>query len=105
MDDYPDKNAQDLSARVADIEKCIGDIAQVHAALMSALAGIPEPTCPPYCMHEIRPDYYVDDMKIEYRVDDICKYIADYGNVFAVLSKALSAKPEPVCPPYCGHEK
>lgn len=100
--EYPDK---DLSARVDDIEKCIGDIAEVLEALRSAVATIPEPTCPPYCEHVSKPDYYPDDMKIEYRVADICSYIADYGNVFAVLKKALSENPGPTCPPYCGHEK
>lgn len=103
--EYPDKNGQDLSARVADIEKCIGDITKVFEALQSAMEFIPQPTCPPYCEHVTKPEYLPDEMKIEYRVAEICSYIADYGNVFAVLKKALSENPGPVCPPYCGHEK
>jgi hypothetical protein len=105
MDTYPDNDGKTLSDRVADIEKCIGDIADVFKALRSVLAGIPEPTCPPYCLHGTQPDYYLDEMKIEHRVADNCRYIADYGYVFAVLNEALSANPEPTCPPYCAHEK
>lgn len=103
MDNYPDKDGRTLTDRVADIEKCIGDIAAVLEALRYAVAPLPSPTCPPYCGHEIEYNYHTDDIKLEYRVAEICRYIGDYGNVFAALQKALPAKPPP-CPPYCGHD-
>lgn len=98
------QTGEDLSARVADIEKCIGDFAEVFKALKEILNGIPQPDCPPYCLHGIEPDFK-DPAKLEDRVADISRFIGDHGKVFAVLRDALNAGPGPDCPPYCAHKK
>jgi hypothetical protein len=45
--EYPDTIS--LEARVVDIRKCIGDVADVFGTLRLALNAMPEPDCPPYC--------------------------------------------------------
>jgi len=92
---------KDLSARVADIEKCIGDFAEIFKALKKIVNRIPGPDCPPYCMHGVDFDFK-DPAKLEDRVADMCRFIGDYGEVFSVLKAAL-AGPGPDCPPYCAH--
>jgi len=101
---------EDLSARVADIEKCIGDYARVFATLQDILDPLPQPDCPPYCMHIMNPENekefaaYEDKLALEDRVRDIARFIGDYGIVFRVLRDALKTMPKPDCPPYCMHE-
>jgi hypothetical protein len=100
---------EDLSARVADIERCIGDYAQVFKALQEILDPLPQPDCPPYCMHKLDPKYeeefaaYKDSVPLEERVRDICRFIGDHGIVFKVLRDALKSMATPDCPPYCAH--
>ena len=107
-----EQSIEDLSARVADIEKCIGDFARVFATLQDILDPVPiPPDCPPYCMHKMDPKYeeefkaYVDKVPLDERVRDIGRFIGDYGSVFHVLRNALHIMPKPDCPPYCAHEK
>jgi predicted RNA-binding protein YlqC (UPF0109 family) len=97
-------NDSDLAARVADIEKTIGDVAKVLKALKEAVNRVPSPDCPPYCSHAIETNYS-DEMALPLRVADISKYIGDAGDVFGTLRLALNAIPEPDCPPYCGTEE
>lgn len=97
---------EDLAARVADIEKTIGDIAEMLGSLKSALASIPQPpNCPPYCSHldAAAHEEYEDEMSLADRVADIRKCIGDTGTVFGALIDALGTMPLPNCPPYCGH--
>jgi hypothetical protein len=93
-----------LLHRVDEIEKTIGDLAQVFDALKNSLAKIPiPPTCPPYCAHELdRADK--DELPLPERVADIKKYIGDFGLVFDELNQALDKLRPPTCPPYCAHE-
>lgn len=99
-----ENNLDDLAARVDDIEKTIGDMAQVFASLKAGLARIPAPpNCPPYCGHEVG-EKYVDKLPLEARVEDIKKCIGDVGIVFGSLIEALAQMAPPNCPPYCGHE-
>lgn len=105
-----DPEGKDLYARVADIEKCIGDFAQVFTALNDALEEIPQPDCPPYCMHKLEDIYeakykeFQDPLKVEQRVADIARCIGDHYYVFQKLQKALKRMPGPDCPPYCAHD-
>jgi hypothetical protein len=94
---------ENVASRVDDIEKTIGDIAQVLNALKQALTRIPQPPdCPPYCGHEVTQEY-VDDLSLADRVADIRKCIGDTGIVFGALIDALGTMVPPDCPPYCGH--
>jgi hypothetical protein len=88
--------------RLADIEKCIGDFAEVFVAMKAAVASIPPPTCPPYCSHNVH-KAYPEDLSVEDRVADIKKYVGDYNDFFQALSTALQRMPPPTCPPYCAH--
>ena len=97
-------NYSDLADRVADIEETIGDIAKVLKSLKESVNRIPEPDCPPYCLHSDKSSY-PDGTKIEVRVADLCRYIGDYGDVFGAMRDGLNAMPEPDCPPYCAHTK
>jgi len=105
-----DPYGKDLYARVADIEKCIGDFAQVFAALEAELDPLPQPDCPPYCMHRLSDDdeakfgEFKDKLNIEERVRDIGRCIGDHAYVFKKLREALKRMPGPDCPPYCAHE-
>jgi hypothetical protein len=105
-----DRSEKDLYARVADIERCIGDFAQVFAALKAELDPLPQPDCPPYCMHKLSDDdegkfsKYQDPLKIEERVRDIGRCIGDHAYVFKKLREALQRMPGPDCPPYCAHD-
>jgi hypothetical protein len=93
-----------LSLRVEDIEKTIGDIAQVLDSLKQALASVPQPpNCPPYCGHGVTQEYE-DELSLADRVDDIRKCIGDVGIVFGSLIESLNIMAMPNCPPYCGHE-
>lgn len=100
MENY--SNDSDLAARVTDIEQTIGDIAKVLNALKEAVNRIPQPDCPPYCAHSKNVSY-PDDMTLQLRVADMCKYIGDAGDVFDTLRTELNAMEGPDCPPYCGH--
>jgi hypothetical protein len=94
---------ENIASRVDDIEKTVGDIAQVLASLKEALSRIPSPpNCPPYCGHEITKEYK-DPLSLEERVADMRKCIGDTGIVFGCLIEALAQMPPPNCPPYCGH--
>jgi hypothetical protein len=95
---------ENIAARVDDIEKTIGDIAQVLYSLQQALQTIPQPpNCPPYCGHGVD-DVDEDDLSLEDRVKDIKKCIGDVGIVFGALIEALNNMAPPNCPPYCGHD-
>jgi hypothetical protein len=95
--------AENMASRLDEIEKTIGDIAQVLYSLKQALMIIPEPpNCPPYCGHHIV-DEYVDPLSTEDRVKDIRKCIGDTGVVFRGLIDALEGMSPISCPPYCGH--
>lgn len=94
---------ENIACRVDDIEKTIGDIAQVLASLKEALGRIPQPpNCPPYCGHEVNSEYQ-DELSLADRVADIRKCIGDTGIVFGSLIEALDLIAPPNCPPYCGH--
>jgi hypothetical protein len=95
---------EEIAARVDDIEKTIGDIAQVLYSLKDALSLIPEPpNCPPYCGHGVD-DNTEDPLSLEDRVKDIKKCIGDVDIVFGSLIQALDNMAPPNCPPYCAHE-
>jgi hypothetical protein len=94
---------ESVASRVDDIEKTIGDIAQVLSSLKQALTKIPvPPDCPPYCAHEVSQEYE-DELSLEDRVADIRKCIGDTGIVFGALIDALGTMVPPDCPPYCAH--
>lgn len=96
-------NLDELAARVDDIEKTIGDIAQVLNSLKQALDRIPAPpNCPPYCSHEVTEEF-ADFLPLADRVADIRKCIGDVGIVFGSLIESLNAMAPPNCPPYCAH--
>ena len=92
-----------LTDRVSDIEKTIGDIDHVLEALKDCLASAPLPTCPPYCGHGLEKEY-VDDRSLAVQVTEMAKWMADLASVFEGLKKVLAARSQPTCPPYCGHE-
>ena len=48
--DYVDDRS--LTVQVAEMAKCMGDLASVFEGLKNVLAARPQPTCPPYCSHE-----------------------------------------------------
>ncbi|MGH9928885.1 MAG: hypothetical protein ACREA9_06605 [Pyrinomonadaceae bacterium] len=91
-----------LSDRVSDIEKCIGDFAEIFGSLKVALAARPGPLCPPYCAHGVISEEE-DDLPLELRVADIKRCIGDFAAVFEDLKQSLSRRPGPLCPPYCSH--
>lgn len=98
-----ENTAENMASRVDEIEKTIGDIAQVLGSLKEALMTIPEPpNCPPYCGHHITVEYE-DPLSTEDRVKDIKKCIGDTGVVFLALIDALERMAPISCPPYCGH--
>ncbi|MFN2491324.1 MAG: hypothetical protein ABR501_00390 [Pyrinomonadaceae bacterium] len=113
-----ENSQEDLAKRVDDIEKTIGDFAQVINVFKSALIEngnggsdpfpIP-PTCPPYCAHRKKSDF-IDDLPLTDRVADIRQWIGDFGAAFEYLAtllqslrQALEEMPPPTCPPYCVH--
>ena len=94
---------ENISARVDDIEKTIGDIAQVLYSMKEALSVFPQPpNCPPYCGHGVD-NGEEDNLSLEDRVKDIRKCIGDVGWLFGTLTQALNSMAPPNCPPYCGH--
>ena len=103
----PEQNSNEideLTERIEDIERTIGDMAAVFDALKMALHIIPlPPTCPPYCGHA-DDDGGDDEVPLEERVKDIRKYVGDYGQVLDSLKEALDNMAQPTCPPYCAHE-
>jgi hypothetical protein len=101
MENTSQNSGGDLAARVADIEKCIGDFAQFFEALKEILRG-PGVDCPPYCRHGVEDDFK-DSVPIADRVNDIRKCIGDFGYAFASIRKELEAMTGVDCPPYCAH--
>lgn len=101
MENTSQNSGGDLAARVADIEKCIGDFAQFFEALKEILRG-PGVDCPPYCAHGVEVEYK-DELPLPERVADIRKCIGDFGNTFRAIGKELEAMTGPDCPPYCAH--
>ena len=102
MPNNSEQNDGDLAARVADIEKCIGDFAEVFAAMKAALSEGPGVDCPPYCAHGVVSNY-VDELSVSERVSDIKKCIGDFGLAFDTIREALEAMQGVDCPPYCKH--
>jgi hypothetical protein len=94
----------DLEERVADIEKTIGDLDQVFAALKDCLEQSPfQPTCPPYCAHTEESEF-VDERTMAAQVADLARYVGDLAAFHESLRSVLAARPQPTCPPYCAHE-
>ncbi len=92
-----------LADRIDDIEKTIGDLVQVFDAFKQVLIVVERPTCPPWCAHGVdNPDE--DDLLLPERVEEIKKWIADYGRIFDAFKDALDDARRPTCPPYCAHE-
>jgi hypothetical protein len=103
MANNPEQHDGDLAARVADIEQCIGDFAEVFAAMKVALSRGPGVDCPPYCAHGMANDHK-DKLSLVDRVSDIKKCIGDFGLAFETIREALDLMHGIDCPPYCAHK-
>jgi hypothetical protein len=103
MENTSQPSGGDLAARVADIEKCIGDFVQFFEALKKIVRG-PGVDCPPYCAHGVKDDYK-DQLPLVDRVSDIRKCIGDFGSAFDAIGNELEAMTGIDCPPYCAHSR